>query len=147
MIYVSDQGSLNDDLKTGEWPKVKFKKCLFISEDQKPTLPKTSSDESESENESMGCGAKAELNTSRISSSTCMTSVVIEHEDSMEDGFVTVQRGRRSRGQAVKAEWGMQSSAKPVKSPCQMASEIQVYSKSLHTCNTMDRTTSAITIP
>ena len=98
----------------------------------------------------MGCGAKAELNTSRISSSTCMTSVVSEHEDSLEsleDGFVTVQRGRRSRGQAVKAEAGMQSSAKPVKSPCQMASEIQVYSKSLHTCNTMDRTTSAITIP
>ena len=84
----------------------------------------------------MGCGAKAELNTSRISSSTCMTSVVSEYEDSfesLEDGFVTVQRGRRSRGQAVKAEVGKQSSAKPVKSPFQMASEIQ------------DRTPSVIT--
>ena len=95
----------------------------------------------------MGCGAKAELNTSRISSSTCMTSVVSEHEVSMEEGFVTVQRGRRSRGQAVKAEVGMQSSAKPVKWPCHMANEIRVYSQSLHTCNTMDRTTSAITVP
>ena len=93
----------------------------------------------------MGFGAKAELNTFPISSSTCMTSVVSGHEDSLEDGFVTVRRGRRSRGQVVTAEVGMQSSAKPVKSPCQMGSEIQVYSQSLNTCNTMDRTTSAIT--
>ena len=84
----------------------------------------------------MECGAKAELNIFPISSSTCMTSVVSEYEDSfqsLEDGFITVRRGRRSHGKAVKAEVGMKSSAKPLKLPFQMGSKIQ------------DRTPSVIT--
>ena len=92
----------------------KASKYYFISEEQKTMSPERSADESENqetesvisndtesiiEEKDLGCGTKAELKTFPLSS-TCVTSDVSEYD---EDGFVLVRRGRRSRGQGVKA--------------------------------------------
>ena len=69
------------------------------SENQETESVISNDTESIIEEKDLGCGTKAELKTLPLSS-TCVTSDVSEYD---EDGFVLVRRGRRSRGQGVKA--------------------------------------------
>ena len=69
------------------------------SENQETESVISNDTESIIEEKDLGCGTKAELKTFPLSS-TCVTSDVSEYD---EDGFVLVRRGRRSRGQGVKA--------------------------------------------
>ena len=105
---------MNGEFKSTKVAVSKASKYYFISEEQKTMSPERSADESENqetenvisndtesiiEEKDLGCGTKAELKTFPLSS-TCLTSDVSEYD---EDGFVLVRRGRRSRGQGVKA--------------------------------------------
>ena len=105
---------MNGEFKSTKVAVSKASKYYFISEEQKTMSPERSADESENqetesvisndtesiiEEKDLGCGTKAELKTFPLSS-TCVTSDVSEYD---EDGFVLVRRGRRSRGQGVKA--------------------------------------------
>ena len=116
-ISINDHGSMNDEFKSTKVAVSKASKYYFISEEQKTMSPERSADESENqetesvisndtesiiEEKDLGCGTKGELKTFPISSA-CVTSDVSEYGDSLEDGFVLVRRGRRSRGQGVKA--------------------------------------------
>ena len=113
-ISINDHGSMNDEFKSTKVALSKASKYYFTSEEQKTMSPERSADESENqetesvisndtesiiEEKDLGCGTKAELKTFPLSS-TCVTSDVSEYD---EDGFVLVRRGRRSRGQGVKA--------------------------------------------
>ena len=69
------------------------------SENQETESVISNDTESIIEEKDLGCGTKAELKTFPISSA-CVTSDVSEYG---QDGFVLVRRGRRSRGQGVKA--------------------------------------------
>ena len=105
---------MNGEFKSTKVAVSKASKYYFISEEQKTMSPERSADESENqetenvisndtesiiEEKDLGCGTKAELKTFPISSA-CVTSDVSEYG---QDGFVLVRRGRRSRGQGVKA--------------------------------------------
>ena len=113
-IPINDHGSMNGEFKSTKVAVSKASKYCFISEEQKTMSPERSADESENqetesvisndtestiEEKDLGCGTKAELKTFPISSA-CVTSDVSEYD---EGGFVLVRRGRRSRGQVVKA--------------------------------------------
>ena len=113
-IPINDHGSMNGEFKSTKVAVSKASKYYFISEEQKTMSTERSADESENqetesvisndtesiiEEKDLGCGTKAELKTFPISSA-CMTSDVSEYD---EGGFVLVRRGRRSRGQVVKA--------------------------------------------
>lgn len=117
-IPINNHGSMNNEFKSTKVAVSKASKYYFISEEQKTMSPERSADGSENqetesvfsndtesiiEENDLGCGTKAELKTSPISSA-CVTSDGSEyHGESLEDGFVLVRRGRRFRGQGVKA--------------------------------------------